>query len=736
MKHTLQKMAPKFQSFLMGLMLVIATISCTETETTDSTNFTLFYSGMTDIGPSMSGVISSPTYKGNTPSNFVITKVTLKGEVYSGDCFSINESTGVISINSTKDTPVGLYKISISCVSGKSSYDFNDIVEVNFMKPVPDGITVEPAKLQVEYSDIIDANSQAVLPTAQVKTDGNHVSISKYEIAKSDYSHFFSISQSGEVSIVKGSKDIQPGIYSLSLKLTTGASSDEEGIFENALEVNVTSKPLDLKYEPNESKIEEETELSGNTTFESNAPSLKGSLEGLTYAIQSVEPATDKIKIDPKTGVLSVAPKHGFKDGEVYQVSVKVVNEFAKEGISFDNVFTLKVVEYIEPITGFGYANATQIESTKFTIVPNAEFKGDEVKFEFIELPQELQNQLKIDIKGIISANKGNSIPLGSHTIKVKATNPKNIDNPSIATFTLTISENVNMFTYIRYGNNLSLTPIENYANQFRITVDKGLNAGSALKALNVGIPQTNIKQGVPTVWSIKNGNNCDGVTIDNNGKLSFENANWPVNKDGSPINASGFFFVTAVTGSEIDTQVTLTVPVFIHYDLKTNNVLVHYNPFVLQVNPKTGTNSSVPVISGPADFDKSKFTLDYRRSFNYTKIGGTLVSGAPDKVDSFLQSLWDKYKEDSGRSSNYGARYPMSYYGNVEKGINTLDKALAYVDKDNNLVVKINPNKWVQNGEYANGIVSGQMTFDLTGKDPASGSQIFPLMIWFDEKF
>jgi hypothetical protein len=52
--------------------------SCDDTETTDSTKFTIFYSGMTDIGPSMSGRISSPTYKGNTPSDFAITKVTLK----------------------------------------------------------------------------------------------------------------------------------------------------------------------------------------------------------------------------------------------------------------------------------------------------------------------------------------------------------------------------------------------------------------------------------------------------------------------------------------------------------------------------------------------------------------------------------------------------------------------------------------------------------------------------------
>ena len=89
------------------------------------------------------------------------------------------------------------------------------------MKPVPDGITVEPNEIQIEYSIVSDAESTEELPTAQVKTDGNHVSITKYEIAKSDISSFFNISQTGEITIVRGS-DIAPGIHTLSLKLTTG----------------------------------------------------------------------------------------------------------------------------------------------------------------------------------------------------------------------------------------------------------------------------------------------------------------------------------------------------------------------------------------------------------------------------------------------------------------------------------------------------------------------------------
>ena len=82
---------------------------------------------------------------------------------------------------------------------------------------------------------------------------------------------------------IKGNQNIQPGKYILSFKLTTAATGEdpEKGIFENALEINVTSRPLSLIYTPDEGKIEEEGERSPETTFQSNIPALKGSAEGL-----------------------------------------------------------------------------------------------------------------------------------------------------------------------------------------------------------------------------------------------------------------------------------------------------------------------------------------------------------------------------------------------------------------------------------------------------------------------
>ena len=91
-------------SRLLGVLIVIAVTivnsSCSDTETTDSTKFTIYYTGMTDIGPSMTGVISSPTYKGGTPYDFAITRITLDGEPFSDSIFAIDSETGKITLNS------------------------------------------------------------------------------------------------------------------------------------------------------------------------------------------------------------------------------------------------------------------------------------------------------------------------------------------------------------------------------------------------------------------------------------------------------------------------------------------------------------------------------------------------------------------------------------------------------------------------------------------------------------
>ena len=81
----------------------------------------------------------------------------------------------------------------------------------------------------------------------------------------------------------------------------------------------------------------------------------------------------------------------------------------------------------------------------------------------------------------------------------------------------MTIAANPNYFTYIRYGNNLGLTPEENYADQF--DYDK-----KAILLAEKLTPKTDIPNGRPVKWEVKilNTTALSGTTISETGELSF----------------------------------------------------------------------------------------------------------------------------------------------------------------------------------------------------------------------
>ena len=720
--------------------------SCSETETTDKTDFILYYTSMTDIGPGMSSDIAQPSYKGATPSDFTITGVTLDGQAYTGNLFEINPTSGTVHIESDETTPVGVYKISVSCVAGGSTFTYNDIISVNFLKRVPEGITVTPEALVADFADIIDANSTAELPTAQVTTEQNHISITGYSISSvrlgetivdNKKNPMFAVSSDGTISIVRGSNAIEPGLYTIDLKLNTAVSGSdsEEGLFANALTVNVTSKPLALTYATG--KLEEATEESGNTSFVSQVPTFKGSTDGIVYSIESVSPASDKFVIDAKTGVISVAEGHGLKSGEKYSVSVRVKNDYSTEGVVFNNVFTLNVVEYIEPISNFAYEMTPVTEQVEFEIPVKAGFKGAEPRFEIAEINDADKNYVSIDAEtGTISAKKKNKLSLGEHRIVVKATNDKGSETAELI---FTVNANPNMFTYISYGNNLGLTPAKDYASQFR---------GYSLKELKAikYIPETDIPEGKNVIWKVKGSIQTGKITIDaKTGELTV--ADFKANQIGVAL-------VTATVGeSEKDPKaISVTIPVCFHYagpgtePNKTpkfgNDIYIEYSPFVLHVNSIKGGRSVTPKFNTEKGVTPDeKFVLDYSRTFQYVNINGTdqdgnaLSSGRLDKEDGslFFRSVWEK--NGGGSYSSKDLLTSFSGAANV----------LAYVDNtpgDNQYSVVVNANKWQdENGNYADGIMHGQMTYVTNGSnDPLfiknNGTLVFPLVIWLDKNY
>ena len=504
-----------------------------------------------------------------------------------------------------------------------------------------------------------------------------------------------------------------PGSYPLPVKIETYAGS---ATYENLLTARITSEPLEVRYPSASGRMEY------NMAFLGSTPSLKGSPDEVVWAIKQVIPAegtdpTDKIKIDPATGVVSVDAGSELPIDASYTLDLTVKNSFGST--DFDGAYTLSVIEFIAPIESdkFGYEDAVAIQGGEFKVSKKAGFVGDEVTFSLGDVPAGVQGQISIDpVTGDVSAAKGHSIPMGVYDIPVKASNLK---GEAETTLKLTVNENPYYFTTITYGNNLGLTPVENYANQFYFA------AAADFTELT---PTTDAKPGTKLSWSIKIKHQCSGTLIDSE--------TGAITPKGFKSGNGGLVLVTATAGEGEVGETSITVPVFFSFHVPVSGVTVRYKPFVMQVNPRRGGTSVVPEITGVPNL--SSFLLDYRRTFNYYNIGGPAShkDGTPAaSTDTFLYQMWKAYYNSIGSATvGTGSKDPISYYVNTAR----LGSALAYVEPATKSVV-VNANKWIDsNNVAANGAFIAQMTFVTDGNSGGinSGSQIFPIWIWFDEKF
>lgn len=755
---------------MAALMLVLAMAgftSCKDTETVDSSGFKLFYTSLTDIGPSMQGSIARPSYKGPTPSDFKITAITFgeNNEAFdnSKGCFTIDSSTGSIFIDHTDDIAVGLYKISVSCVAGGVTYNFPDIVTVNFLNAVPEGVVVEPDLLVADQNDILDAKSEAKLPTAQVKVDDTkeHITIKGYNISNVrcgdaifDNKKYpvFVISESGQICIAKGkaNKDVFiPGEYVIDLKLITAAAgvNSEEGLLAEALTVKVTSAPQKLTYKEGyiETGVADDPEKPASA-FDSDVPELIGSLDGVRYEIVSVkkngseaDPAeVAKFSIDAATGRITVGADHGFAKDDVYTVDVNVTNDFSEEGepALMEDALTLNVVEWIAALTSLTYDDVTDgMRAIKISNKPTATEGGKEaLVYSFVNLDEKLAPYLSINpTTGEISAAVGNEIEPGEYTVTVQAKNYKNTIEGS---FKLTVAENPCYFTYIHYGTNLEGDK-EACENQYRFT-DYAQAKATTLT------PSTDVKGDVTMTWKLAGKHQSGGVKIPDTstGVISLAELteeNW--NKYMLPV-----VFVTATAETTLDGKkisYSRTVPVAFHYSRAINGVKVEYTPFLFHVSPIYGGRSAVPAVTGA---DASNFLLDYRRTFNWYNLNGVNSEGvafadgalSKDNHDFILGHLYQ-----ACGSTNYGSKTPLSFFGSNDKQKADLTKnTLAYVDNTDGSPYKgsvvVNPQMWYDDG-WADGVFTGQMTFDVNGdaaylSDSNNKNQVFPIAIWFDK--
>lgn len=710
MKHQLLRLIAAFAAVAGGLQ------SCSEDPTEP---FQLYYADVVDMGQSMTFSTSQPSSVGGTASDYRIYAVTLNGQsVDFQESFSVDPALGVVTITRTENLQVGIYQISISCVVNGSTHSFKDVLSVEILPSVPAEIEVVPAVVDIDYG----ADSGEKADSAVVRILSSSCSVQTYGLEQEKGKEYFAISSRGVIRRnAQFEGDIPPGVYPLSVKLTTKAG---QRIYENVVTFNITSAPLELTYTPDAGKMEVDN------LFQSAVPVLKGSTDDLVYSIKGVEPATSEIAIDAHTGQLSVAAGNGLPVGATYTISVHAENKYGAK--DFDDIYTLTVTDFITPISDFTYTAASKIEASAWSVSPDATFKGDQVTFSFVDLPEALNGKLTLSsTTGAISTEKGNTIAVGTYAVKVKA---ENVKNSVEAVFNLTIEANPNRFTKIVYGNNLGLDP-ETHANQFCFM------SADEQRAYGPLVPTTDIPAGKDVKWSI-DGNYLG--TVGSTIKIDSQTGEVTVSyylKDNATESALLFFVVRATVGEGTDAEFSKTVPVFICYPLTFDDVAFKYKPFVFQVNPAAGGTSAAPIFENLGGGEQ--VVAMYRRSFRFFNMNGPsshgdYLTGLQPSENGLLNTLWRKYYEAIGKQLNTGAENPLVYQNNTMNP----SVALGYVDLDNR--VRINPNIWVDgDGNYANGFFLGQIVYmKYTATEPAlndvrnSPNKIFPIIIWFDTNF
>ena len=713
---------------LVALTAIIVSVSSCKAELTDTGAFALHYPGITDIGPSTNMDIT-PTWHGGTPESFEIFSVKREGEAVTAECFSIDPTSGVFSIRKSDNLPVGKYRIGIACRVGGERHEFAEAIIVNMMPAIPEGIKVTPDKITILLSQVTNLGSDEELPTAQITTEGEHISIRNYLIsgvrrdgkALADWDGLFSVDKSGKFSILKNNK-FNAGVYVIDFKLTTmvfGADS-EEGLFSDALTVEVASAPISLVYNPSTAKVE------AGESYTSPVPEFIGSVTGLEFSIKKVVPESDKFSIDKTSGVITLAKGHEYAIGDEIVLSVSAKNNYGER--DFDQVLRIGIVEYIAPITLLAYNDTTVWEGTKVNLKP-AQRDGDEVTYSFEELPDALKELTINELDGTISVPKKNKIAQGEYSFKVKAQNPKGSLSATVKWNTI---ENPYAFTFVRWGNNLGLNPIQNYADQFRV---------STTEPTTVPVIESDIKEGIEALYEIKGGSNTKCVSIDpKTGKLTTD----PSVFEGKIANMRAHFvFVNIKTGVGTSGETVMKIPVFFDFNAPRTEggYSIQYNPFAVRCNPKNGTTSVPPtilknniVVRGE---ELKNIKMDFRRSFNYWNLNGPSAhkNGAPnaDKT-TFLSTVWSTYYSAIGVGYNSSSRDPISSYGRPLH----IAKTAGYLRQED-LALYIAPEKFMDDNGYANGIFTAQVVFGSDGKDPAGAKdpyRLFPLFVWFDTNF
>jgi len=731
-------------AFLAGILLP----SCIQDNLID-TSFSLYYSEMTEICPGK-GISVSPSWHGEKPTDFYLTGVKLDGKKYTGDisCFRLDTLSGSFSVIGSDSLDTGNYKLSLKCKSAGKPYSFDDIISIEMMNPIPPDITAQPNRLSVMIGDVRSSSDTVRLPSSVISADGtNNLKIVKYLIANvyrngepaPECLSWFKISSDGLFTIVSSNPEIMAGRYVFDFRLTTLAVGEdsEEGIFRNALTLDINSAPENLVYEPTSGKLER------GYSGKSPVPVLSGSNTGLKYELLSVKPDNNiGITVNSATGVI-VCPEgyYGCNVGDTYTVSVKVSNEFGS--CEFADAYSFNVISYLEPITQLAYPSAgSKIEGEPFSLTPSV-VDGEDVEYQFVDLPAVLSGLSISKTTGEISCPKGFEMPLGTNTITVRAANFKSEKTASVS---VNVTKNPYKFTYVRWGNNLGLTPIEDYADQFRVEYKQA--------AFEIPIAATDIPSGQPVKFTIEPHYQASkvpmGVSINSaTGTITLKGQE--IEEDGNAVKVHSAY-VTVTVGGDSPVAVTKRFFFFVDQQGYRKGYRFEYTPFVMKVNPKRGGTSVAPKVTAKGSSTQAEgITMDYRRAYGYWNLNGpSSHDNSNPKAygqmsasnTNLLTTLWYRYCDAVNYVQTINTSGPVGYWNGI-KGANyklgRLNLAILYVEPEQ-LRVVVNPEKWVDENGYADGCFIGNIEYNINGLDPStntnSAMSCTPIAILFDPNY
>ncbi len=311
-------------------------------------------------------------------------------------------------------------------------------------------------------------------------------------------------------------------------------------------------------------------------------------------------------------------------------------------------------------------------------------------------------------------------------------------ENTSVATQSYTVkvvkaaAENPNKFTTVSWGNNLGLTPAADYLDQFRVTKEMG--------KLTVKIASSDIPEGAVVSYKVTKPTHLSkqplDISINENGDITI---GYKEPTADNPLTARAHYAIVTVTVGEGDAAVTNKFPIFVHYQGLSNGYDVRMTPFAYRFNPKTGgTQTPQKVEAFDADGNAVVgLTLDYRRDFGWYNFRSNFAEGnlKAGVENSIMLSIWDTYYATVGGNSNYSSCNPIAYWTNYAKG--NLVHTACYVTPET-FAITVNPEKFVMNGVYGDGVLAVTMNACKDGADPINSKdpvpqQVKPLLIYLD---